>query len=79
MVNYILRSAGLCRDHDRPGLLCQLLIIKLPPGDFLTQKLEQLRARGDRSAESPHRRARVRYGLDRPFMVQYTTWVGEFY
>lgn len=54
------------------------VIIKLPPGDFLTQKIAQLRARGDRSAEAQVEQYRIRYGLDKPFLTQYTTWVVNF-
>lgn len=54
------------------------VIIELPPGDFLTQKIEALRARGDRSAESRIDEYRIRYGLDKPFMVRYTTWALNF-
>ncbi len=54
------------------------VIIELPPGDFLTQKIEQLRARGDRSAESRIEDYRIRYGLDQPFMVRYLNWAGNF-
>lgn len=54
------------------------VIINLPPGDFLTQKIEQLRARGDRSAEDRIEQYRVRYGLDQPFMTRYINWVTNF-
>lgn len=54
------------------------VLINLPPGDFLTQKLAQLQARGDRSAESQIETYRIRYGLDQPFMVRYTTWAANF-
>jgi peptide/nickel transport system permease protein len=54
------------------------VIINLPPGDFLTQKIAQLRARGDRSAESRIEEYRIRYGLDQPFMVRYTNWALNF-
>jgi peptide/nickel transport system permease protein len=54
------------------------VIIELPPGDFLTQKIEQLRARGDRSAESRIDEYRIRYGLDQPFMVRYVNWATNF-
>lgn len=54
------------------------VIIKLPPGDFLTQKIAQLQARGDRSAEAQVEQYRIRYGLDKPFLTQYTTWVVNF-
>ena len=54
------------------------MIINLPPGDFLTQKIAQLQARGDRSAESKIEDYRVRYGLDKPFFVRYTDWATNF-
>jgi peptide/nickel transport system permease protein len=54
------------------------VIIQLPPGDFLTQKLSQLRARGDRSAEQQIETYRQRYGLDQPFMAQYGNWAINF-
>ncbi len=54
------------------------VVIQLPPGDFLTQKLAELNARGDRSAEERIDVYRARYGLDRPFMEQYALWAGNF-
>ncbi|GAP05752.1 MAG TPA: ABC transporter permease [Anaerolinea thermolimosa] len=78
MVNYILRRLGYAVIMIVLVSFVGFCIIKLPPGDFLTQKLEQLRARGDRSAESQIEALRAKYGLDRPFMVQYTTWAVNF-
>jgi peptide/nickel transport system permease protein len=54
------------------------IIIQLPPGDFLTQKIAELQARGDRSAENRIDEYRARYGLDRPFLSQYGMWAGNF-
>ncbi len=54
------------------------LIIELPPGDFLTQKLEELRARGDRSAERRIDEYRARYGLDKPLLTRYWIWISNF-
>ncbi len=54
------------------------VIIKLPPGDFLTQRLAQLQSRGDRSAEDQIQTLRARYGLDKPFLFQYTNWASHF-
>lgn len=51
------------------------LIIELPPGDFLTQKLAELQARGDRSAEMRIAEYRARYGLDQPLMERYWIWI----
>ena len=54
------------------------LIIQLPPGDFLTQKLAQLQARGDRSAELRIDEYLARYGLDKPVLTQYWIWASNF-
>jgi peptide/nickel transport system permease protein len=54
------------------------VIMELPPGDYLTQKIEQLRARGDRSAENRIEEYRSRYGLDKPFMERFGVWAINF-
>lgn len=55
------------------------LIIELPPGDFLTQKLAELQARGDRSAELRIEEYRIRYGLDKPLLERYWIWVTHMF
>ncbi|NBD35939.1 MAG: ABC transporter permease subunit [Chloroflexi bacterium] len=54
------------------------IIIELPPGDYLTQKLQELQARGDRSAEMRIEEYRARYGLDKPLMERYWIWISNF-
>lgn len=54
------------------------IVIQLPPGDFLTQKIAELQARGDRSAELRIDEYRARYGLDQPLLSQYWIWVSNF-
>jgi peptide/nickel transport system permease protein len=54
------------------------VVIQLPPGDFLTQKIAELNARGDRSAEERIDVYRARYGLDKPFLEQYWIWASHF-
>jgi peptide/nickel transport system permease protein len=78
MLNYILRRLGYAVIMVVLVSFVSFVIIKLPPGDFLTQKMEQLRARGDRSAEARIDEYRIRYGLDRPFLEQYTGWASKF-
>ncbi|MCX7669973.1 MAG: ABC transporter permease [Anaerolineae bacterium] len=78
MLNYILRRLGYAVIMIVLVSFVSFVIIKLPPGDFLTQKMEQLRARGDRSAEARIEEYRIRYGLDRPFLEQYTGWATKF-
>lgn len=78
MLNYILRRLVYAMIMIVLVSFVSFVIIKLPPGDFLTQKMEQLRARGDRSAEARIEEYRIRYGLDRPFIEQYTGWATKF-
>jgi peptide/nickel transport system permease protein len=78
MLSYIVRRLGYALIMVVLVSFVGFIIIKLPPGDFLTQKLSQLQARGDRSAESQIEQLRQRYGLDKPFMVQYSTWAVKF-
>jgi len=54
------------------------IIIELPPGDFLTTRLAELEARGDRSAEQRIEELRARYGLDKPEYMRYFIWVTHF-
>jgi len=78
MVNFIIRRILYSIILVVLVSFVSFIIIKLPPGDFLTQKLAQLRARGDRSAEGQIETYRVRYNLDKPFMWQYTHWAWNF-
>ena len=78
MLNYIVRRLMYAAILLVLISFVSFVIINLPPGDFLTQKIEQLRARGDRSAESRIDEYRIRYGLDQPFMTRYITWVTNF-
>jgi peptide/nickel transport system permease protein len=54
------------------------LIIDLPPGDFLSIKIAQLEARGDRSAAQQIDALKVRYGLDKPILERYWIWATNF-
>jgi len=78
MLSYLIRRLGYALIMVVLVSFVSLVIIKLPPGDFLTQKVAQLRARGDRSAEDKVDQYRIRYGLDRPFLEQYWGWASKF-
>jgi peptide/nickel transport system permease protein len=54
------------------------IIISLPAGDFMDQKILELEARGDRSASQRIEEYRVRYGLDKPVVTQYWIWISHF-
>ena len=78
MVSYIIRRLGYALIMVVLVSFVSFVIIELPPGDYLTQKVEQLRARGDRSAEQQVEVLRLRYGLDKPFLERYLNWAVNF-
>lgn len=78
MLSYLIRRLGYALVMIVLVSFVSFVIMELPPGDYLTQKIEQLRARGDRSAENRIEEYRARYGLDKPFMVRYTNWALNF-
>jgi len=51
-------------------------IIKLPPGDYLTNQLAELGAEGDSSSLAKAEFLRHQFGLDLPVWHQYLAWVG---
>lgn len=51
-------------------------IIKLPPGDYLSNQIAELRSQGDKAALERVDFLRKQYGLDKPFVEQYAVWVG---
>jgi peptide/nickel transport system permease protein len=51
-------------------------IIKLPPGDFLSNQIAELRSQGDKAALERVEFLRKQYGLNKPFLEQYAVWVG---
>jgi peptide/nickel transport system permease protein len=52
------------------------LIIKLPPGDFLTNQIAELRAQNDNASIAKAEFLIKQYGLDRPVTEQYLIWLG---
>ena len=51
------------------------VVIQLPPGDYLTTMIEELRALGEPADMARVAELRAEYGLDQPFLVQYFNWV----
>ncbi len=51
------------------------VVIQLPPGDYLTTLIEELRELGEPADLKQIEALRVEYGLDRPFLIQYAGWV----
>ncbi len=50
-------------------------IIQLPPGDYLSSLVAELASSGETMDNAAVAALRERYGLDRPFYVQYWKWI----
>lgn len=51
-------------------------IIRLPPGDYLSNQIAELKSQGDKAALEKIEFLRKQYGLDKSFLEQYAVWVG---
>jgi peptide/nickel transport system permease protein len=50
------------------------VIIQLPPGDYLTSQLAEMRSQGENMPQAQLEYLRQQYGLDRPLWEQYLFW-----
>jgi peptide/nickel transport system permease protein len=78
MLAYVLRRlAGMV-----PTLLVIsfliFFIIELPPGDYLSNQIEQLRAQGETASIAKLQFMREEFALDRPFLERYLIWIGAW-
>lgn len=55
--------------------IISFVAIQLPPGDYLTSYVAQLRTMGDNIEQEAIDNLRERYGLGEPIYVQYTKWI----
>lgn len=78
MINFLIRRISYALIMLVLVSFVGFLIIQLPQGDFMTQKIAELEARGDRSAELRIDEYRARYGLDQPILTQYWIWASSF-
>lgn len=78
MLSYVIRRLGYAVIMVGLVSFVSFAIIELPPGDFLTFKLQELQARGDPSALARIEDYRARYELDKPWLERYVTWATNF-
>tara|TARA_R110002020_G_scaffold3766_18_gene16630 strand:- start:192 stop:1184 length:993 start_codon:yes stop_codon:yes gene_type:complete len=55
--------------------LISFMVIAIPPGDFVTRTAELRAAQGDIMPLAEQEAMRQAYGLDRPLLVQYGSWI----
>lgn len=75
MLRYIVRRIGYMIPTLFAISIVAFAIIQLPPGDYLTIYMAQLREQGDIVDELEIARLRKRYGLGQPMYVQYFKWI----
>ncbi len=78
MITYVVRRiAGMI-----PTLLVIsfliFLIIELPPGDYLSNQMEQLRSQGETAAIAKLEFMRREFALDKPLLERYVIWLGAY-
>ncbi len=79
MSTYILRRILLAIPTLIAISLISFIIIQLPPGDYLDQKIAQMEQQfGDSSSIAQADALRHRYGLDKPMPQRYLHWVSGF-
>lgn len=76
MIGYLLRRAGTMVMTLAIISALVFFIIKLPPGDFLTNQIAELRAQGEAASAAKAEFLIRQYGLDRPVWEQYLVWIG---
>lgn len=57
--------------------IVSFIIIELPPGDWVTVRVEQLRTSGVEVDNSEVQRLNAQYGLDQPGYIRYVRWVSN--
>lgn len=76
MLVYIIRRVFMMIPTLFAVSIVAFLIIQLPPGDYLSTYVAQLRQQGDVVDEAVLARLKERYGLGEPIHVQYAKWIG---
>jgi peptide/nickel transport system permease protein len=74
MLSYIARRFLYMLILLAMGAVVSFMVIVLPPGDYLTSYVAQLKAQGSDVSEAEIDALRHRYGLDQPVYLQFFKW-----
>ncbi len=75
-LNFVLKRLGLAGITLLLITFVVYFIVQLPPGDYVDTLVANMVAEGERVTEEDVARLKEAYGVDRPFIVQYGTWLG---
>jgi len=78
MLNYIIYRVAIAIPLLFILSIVSFVIIQLPPGDYLTTYINNLRLSGIQLNEDEVARLRELYGLDKPLYMQYFIWIKNF-
>lgn len=54
------------------------VVIQLPPGDIVTSTLDRMQSQGVEVSAEQIQKLRAQYNLDKPLVLQYFSWIGNF-
>lgn len=77
MLTYILRRVLYMIPTLFAISVVAFIVITLPPGDYVDRIVVEARAQGETITEAQAQALKVRYGLDKPWFVQYLSWLGD--
>jgi peptide/nickel transport system permease protein len=77
MLNYILWRVLRMIPQVLLISVLAFIIIQLPPGDYLTEHINRLRASGASIDQQEIDRLTIQYGLDKPGYVRYFKWITD--
>jgi peptide/nickel transport system permease protein len=75
VIDYLIRRVLVMIPTLLAISLITFTIIQLPPGDYLTTHIEELRSQGEAVDQSKIDFLRKQYGLDLPFHEKYLSWL----
>jgi peptide/nickel transport system permease protein len=75
MFNYIIKRIAVMIPTLLVISMISFAVIQLPPGDYLTSYVSQLRMEGDMIDQDEIEQLEKRYGLGQPVYVQYYKWI----
>ena len=78
MIRYILRRITTMIPTLVLIILVGYILMELPPGDFLTFRLQELESQGYTGAREEIELLRARYALDSPAHIRFLKWVARF-
>jgi peptide/nickel transport system permease protein len=76
VIGFLVRRAGTMAVTTLIISALVFFIIKLPPGDFLTNQIAELRSQGEAASAAKAEFLIRQYGLDLPVWQQYLVWIG---